>query len=336
MIYKSLFNINFHHGYFLDSGNKKFTTTNGNQQELSALEKEKSLLNYNFLDFLKVSPLPETSLAFANHRLLLRTTKEGISLWSSTQQDSNSQKFIPIISFDLETEFTFEVSVSDFNFDYYTDISEDANRLFLFTNKKPNTEPISFPSILSGNGKIVDDNFLLSQQGSRDLILQIVTNNKDKYRSVIERIWSIESDTSLDQTEQTKEKNLVLDTLIQKHRKKGILGYLALSVKGDSTDLVEFSNGSQFALSTPPSEIISFLNKQSFWKYISLKDNVNFTTTEKYWLAKNGFIKIEASDFPASSGSQPNSSDPSNYKFPNPEVALTKKQGNDYYSEIYI
>lgn len=338
MQYKTLFNINIHHGYFLDNGQEKFLTSNNNNA-MSDEEKEEALKKYDFSKYLIVSPTAATTEILKNHRMLYKKDKQGFRVLMSTIEEVQD-KFAPIIKLGDELTLTFELKAVDPYFYNYTQSTGlDNDRMYLFTNKKPAGESNSFETLFeNGDGKI-DSNFLLKEVSTRTLIRAIAEEDElitDQF-SIVNEINSIETDDTLTNSEKTSAVNSLLDTIIKKRKKKGVVGYVRLTIKGDDNtqDLLSFEGLKQYAINEHPNFIISFINKRTFWRFISLSDGATLTTKNKKWSSKNGYVEINSSDFlPA--GLDPPTTNPSDYKFPNPTAEIIKKENNKYYSEVFI
>lgn len=346
MFYKALFNINIHHGYFLDSGDKKFLPIDGDDNELSDIEKEKALIEYTIDRYLKLVPSKTTQNIYQNHRMLLRPHKQGFRLLLSTIEEDD--KFIPIIPLNDDVVLTFEIRTTDPYFNNYTDLTEiTKNRMYLFSNVVPEDQIASFENIFENNGGPIDKSFLLKAAATRDLLRAIATEDDFQETSSIEQfsviqvIKGIEADDNLTETQKENQVKKILNALIQEKKKQGVIGYLRFTVKGDDDnhilafDDTDPENIIQHIPETIPEFTLSFINKKTFWRYISLSDNAMLTTNSTKWSAKNGFIEIKTEDFDAD-GLEPEDTNPEDYVFPNPTVTTVVKEDNDYYSEIFI
>jgi len=345
MFYKTLFTVNFHHGYFLDSGDKKFLPIQVDNELLSDEEKEDALKKYAIHDFIKIVPNATTRTLFKNHRLLLRFDNQGFNLLISALEDGS--KYTPLIFLDETTTFTFEIQATDAYFYNYTELTDiNENRLYLFSNQKPSGQAANFENIFDNNGGLIDNRFLLNSEASQNLLRTLseeeaAINTLKNQFSLGHTINLIEEDENLTQQQKTDQVNVLLTESIQEKKKNNVIGYVRLSAKGDAANhILKFDNSipndvKQYPLSPTPTFTLSFINKKTFWRYISLSNKVKLTTNNQKWSAKNGFIEIKTADFDASD-LEPPATDPDDYFFPNPRVTSVKKEGNDYYSEIFI
>ena len=83
-------------------------------------------------------------------------------------------------------------------------------------------------------------------------------------------IKNIEDDETLTEIQKTNQVKKILNASIQENKKKGIIGYIRLSIKGDDNNhLLEFDDTDpedilQYTLETTPEFTISFINKKTF------------------------------------------------------------------------
>jgi hypothetical protein len=263
---------------------------------------------------------------------------------------SGETKYSPVISPQDELTFTFELQATDPYFYNYTQFSNAFNdtdqfRIHLFTNVVPSGQANSFENVFENNGGFVDNSFLARQAASRDLIRTIADEDgaflttNDQF-SISNSIRIIEADTSLSSGEQDDQIEALLNSVIARNKKKRIIGYIRLSIKGEAIsgdqNLLALDSDTKYILEEPPEFTISFKNLKSFWRYISLADDARLTTKNKKWLSKSGFIAIGTSDFNNAGLDLPPDGSPDDYTFPNPTVNTIKEEGGDFYSEIFI
>ena len=320
MFYKPLVNIAIHHAYFLDEGEDRFKNMDAEEQELQ-------LRNYVLKDYLRVVPSLSTQQQLKDHRLLYQQQQYGIQLLAGVldKEVLGVTKYYPQIPLDDDLEFTFELWATDPHFDNYTQLtSKDNNRLYLFTNIEPSTEDPGYANVFTENGT-VDASFLVKSKTARRLVYDMLVDHESLSGKPSQQLVSAIDPDDLDEAE-IKEQ---LHSHIQKLKRKGFLGFIQLRIKGDSAQhLLAFDGADQYIKDITPSATISFRNRKTFWRYIETKDGVSMTTTSKKPLTKNGFVEIEDADltpFPMET-----------YAYPNPGVALIKKENNKYYSEIFI
>jgi len=349
MFYKALFNINIRHGFFLDKNNKKFLRTNPNDEMLTDTEKEEALASYTITDYLSLSPTNDTLALLKNHRMVLRPHHQGFRVLITTLEEKigNQTKYRPLIQLENDATLTFEINATDAYFYNYTNIDGITDtQLYLFSNRVPDNQAANFKNIFQGQGGLINNRFLLNEEGTLDLIHtlaeeQSISNVINDQFSLINLIERIEEDEHLTPVEKSDQINDLLITATGQKKKNNTIGYLRLTIKGDGTrHLFEFDESDpndikQYTLEPAPEFILTFLNRKTFWRFNSIVDETTLTTNSKKWSAKNGFIDIQASDFDAS-GLDPANTDPEDYAFPNPTFEIVKREGNNYYSEIFI
>ena len=320
MFYKPLVNIAIHHAYFLDEGEDRFKNMTADEQELQ-------LRNYVLKDFLRVVPSLSTQQHLKNHRILFQQQQHGIQLLAGALEKEvlGTTKYYPQIPLDDDLEFTFELWATDPHFDNYTQLTgKENNRIYLFTNVEPATENPGYANVFTENGA-VDTSFLVKSKTARRKVYNMLVEHETLSGKPSQQLISKIDQEELDEPE-IKEQ---LHDRIEKLKRKGFLGLMQLRVKGDSAQhLLEFDGSNQYLKTTTPTATLSFKNRKTFWRFIHTKDGVSHTTMSKKPLTKNGFVEIEDADltpFPIGS-----------YAYPNPGVALIKKENNKYYSEIFI
>ncbi len=340
MYYRSLFNFNIHHGYFLDNGQEKFLPPPNNNNGMSDADKEEALKKYDFSEYMRIKPTKATQKLLKNHRMLMKVNKQGFTVVVDTQKVQD--KYEPIIPLQDELTLTFELQATDNYFYNYTNVTNlTNNRMYLFTNVKPSAQG-SFENVFENNGGFVDGSFLLKEQATRDLVRAMAEDDEQfttvtSQFSLANSIRLIEEDDTLTNNEKEDEIELLLNGTIQRRKKKSVVGYVRLTIKGDApTDnLLEFDGDDQYMLENTPEFTVSFLNLKTFWRFISLSDDAILTTKNRKWSSRNGFVEITNSDFNPD-GLDPPDTDPEDYMFPNPTIDIIKEENNKYYSEIFI
>jgi len=349
MFYKTLFNINIRHGYFLDKDNKKFSRITKSDEVLTAIEKEEALASYTITDYLNIIPTPETQALLKNHRMILRPHHQGFRVLITTLEETvgNQKKYRPLIQLENDTALIFEIKASDPYFYNYTNINDlTSNRLYLFSNQVPDDQAGNFKNIFQNRGGLINSRFLLNKEGSLNLMRaliedQSIENEINHSLSLAHLIEDIEKNEQLTLEEKRDQIDDLLINTIARKKKNNTIGYLRLVVKGDGIrHLFKFNESDpndikQYTLEPALEFTLSFLNRRTFWRYISTIDETTLVTNNKKWSAKNGFIDIQAQDFNAS-GLDPADTNPEDYAFPNPTFEIVKKEGNNYYSEIFI
>lgn len=176
-LYRPLCDIVLYHGYFLNDGDDTFNSMNDEEKEIF-------LKNYDFSSFLEVIPSPKTQEKIKNFKLILSYRPDRIKVVIRVEESNNNKPFIPL---SLNTSLTFLVKIKDFLFENYSDITIDSTRLYLFTNKRPSTENISFPLIPKVNDTVlVDDTFRTTEDTTESLTESLSLQEKSRLIGVIQ------------------------------------------------------------------------------------------------------------------------------------------------------
>lgn len=341
MYYRSVFKFNIHHGYFLDKGDLKFLPIDiDNDKKMTDDDKKNALKEYDLLEYLTIKPTQSTQRVFKNYRIVLRTYSEGFRLLVNTVK--NETKYEPIIPFEDDMTFTFELKSTDPCFYNYTALSNASeNSMYLFTNVKPINQEASFENVFENKGGPIDNRFLLKEEATREIIKTIAAEDEsfasiNGQFTITNSIQFIEEDETLATNEKERRINDLLNQVIQRKKQQRVIGYVRLTIKGDGgNNLLEFNGDLQSIKETTPEFTISFINRKTFWRFISSSDDITLTTKKKKWLSKNGFTEIigeSTDDAPSDFDPEPEKE----YKFPNPTIDSIKKENNKDYSEIFI
>lgn len=357
MYYKTVFNINFLHAYFLDEGNKKYAsngidniltdeemTDEEKIHNLNSNERKEILKKFDINDYLKIIPVPNTTALVKNHRMMIVPNKQGIRLLITTSEETVDitsdgetvavTKYKPIIQLNDNAVFTFAIYASDVNFNNYTTLEEvSENRLYLFSNEVNNLDtPIT--NIFTGDG-IINEDYLLTDIDTRTIIQTIDSEEKNTIHepfSITRIISLINENDTLSEAEKTLEIENILNKYISEQKRNGLIGYIRLKVNGDNTnDLFEYVDDNQYVIDNVIAFDTIFRNRNTFWRYINISDNRTLTTEDSQPLTKNGFVEIDKNSF---NPIAPVEAD--GYQYPNPTATLIKEENSNYYSEIFI
>lgn len=353
MVYKTLFNIDLLHAYFLDRGAKKYHATNP-ADELSTEEKEDAAQNYNLRDFMQVVPNQKTKAITKNYKLLVRHHKKGIRVLASalkvnTQEGLDTvERYSPIIELSDDLVLTFFIKATDAYFGNYTDIiGKKENQLYYFSNS---TSTVS--NIFDATSSIETwDNFLISAKETRRLLYELEKESEfvshAPKRVSIANITTdaidameakVTAETALEEEEQEILDDLNQAVTVLKNSK--VIGVIQLKMSGDeSTEFTETLNTEDVStglFDIPKQclfeEAIDFKlyveNKKSFWRYHQKSESEIMVTDNEKPLTKNGRVEIGKTDV---------TPEPSEtFFFPNPTVESITKESDDFYSEIFI
>lgn len=331
MYYKSLFNINFHHGYFLDKGNEKYLSVDNSDIEMSNEDKVAALKEYDISEYLSIIPTFATQRIFKNYKMVFKKNTKGFRVLINTIAEQ------PIIPLEEDLTLTFAIQSIDPYFKNYTNLSSlSENEMYLFTNVVP-VNQVDFENIFENNGGPIGAKFSLDAIATRNLLKDIAAEDasfstiNDQF-SLSRAIQLIKEKTSITTLEKEAEIIELLNKAIQRRKQQRIVGYIRLRIRGDDNKyLFEFG-----AIDNIPEFTFSFVNRKSKWRYFSAAENKTFVTKEEKWLSKNGFTEI--------TGKPPDNNTPSDlipqpdkeYRFPNPTIENITIQNNVSYSDIFI
>ncbi len=124
--YRSLFNIEILHHYFLDEGIEVYG------DGLSESKMEKNLSLYKLSDFMDIRPSKKTVQLLRNTRSRFTQTRVGFQV--ATAEDEDDKPFIPF-SNDLQLDFI--ATIKDPFFENYTNITIDRTAPLFLSNQTP-------------------------------------------------------------------------------------------------------------------------------------------------------------------------------------------------------
>lgn len=347
MYYKSLFQFNIHHGYFLDKGEEKYEKVELTDEEMSPEDKSEAIKEYDISEFLTISPSDFTKTQFRNYRLMIRPSSSGFRVLVNALERTvaGQKRFEPIIPLEDDLHLTFEIQATDeyfYNYSNVFDLSD--NRMYLFTNVEPAGQDAEFEHLFENFGGFIDNRFLLQEAATRGVLKAIALENENFFElesgvlSLGKSIRLIENNNDLTEDQKETQVESLLNYTIQKKKKRQVIGYIRLRIKGaiEDHDLLDYIESKQYLQTTAPEFTINFVNIKSFWVFKSTSDDATLTTKDEKWLSRSGSVDITTADFDAG-GLDPPDTDPENYTFPNPTIYLIDKDdNNNYYSEIFI
>lgn len=159
--YGLLFEVTLLHNYFLDNGEENYTG-------MSAAKKEKMLQQFNTDAFASITPALETNTVLKNFKMLFKKNKTGFRIYIKVKETDESDPFIKIPK-DLNLKFI--IKLNDYQFENYTNLDFALTQLYLFSNVKPLTEPVSFEYLPKINdSKLISNAYLVSEETSAHLI----------------------------------------------------------------------------------------------------------------------------------------------------------------------
>jgi len=159
--YGLLFEVTLLHNYFLNNGEETYTG-------MSAAKKQKMLQQFNTDAFASITPALETNTVLKNFKMLFKKTKTGFRIYIQIKETDESDPFIKIPK-DLNLKFL--IKLNDYQFENYTNLDFALTQLYLFSNVKPLTEPVSFEYLPKINdNKLISNVYLASEETSAHLI----------------------------------------------------------------------------------------------------------------------------------------------------------------------
>ena len=356
-MYKTLFNINIYHSYFLDEGERTFFEFNGGNNGITPLtDKEKQSLEeqYNINDFLSIQPTKETKKSLKNHRLLLRNHKKGVRVLSETltetAEEGNQEvtRYSPILRLPNSLVLTFYLKVHHAYFENFSKVIEKKEKQLYYLSNKSSSALNLFETISEVKKW---SSFLITESETRKLLHQL--ESKKEFQTTTPNMVTIANieDSKLDTIESKianaipldEEEQKVLNTIndfVKSVKNTGIIGIVQVQMTGDNnTNLTEeilvkneqtqlFDVSKQCLLKAFPQFAICIENRTTFWRYTKVSENLIMTTSEEKPLTMNGRVEIDKQD--VSPVPQ------EDYYFPNPTPESIKKEAEDYYSEVFI
>ena len=169
--YKPLFEVKILHRFYLNRGNDDFFAMND-------ADKEKQLAGYRVSNFLKVVPALKSKNKLTGHRLEYTPTNTGFIVWVQLTESDDST---PLVELEDTLELTFLMKLLNHTFFNFSNFPFTvAGRLFLLTNKRPISQPLTFPLIrLEGDHIAIDETFALDIESTQDEFNEIRSDEKD-------------------------------------------------------------------------------------------------------------------------------------------------------------
>lgn len=265
--YKTLFEVNLYHDYFLDNGIDKF----------AAMYEEERLLQlgrYHLSEFLEIVPTQETRQKLVNQRMRLINQPGGFRVMVSVE----AGPAFPVIPISASFQLQFLVKIKDEFFANYTDLPFDAKKIYLFTNTLPYADfplmplmpaPEPMPDPLPDPPAPptlpnIDGTFLASEAKTINLLNDL---------PLVERI--------------------------------GLLGMFDVTITSGDTTYDILSAGKEVK-NNHVIFLVHILNLKRYWKYKKNKTNQVFKTINKQPLVKYGYIELEGTDFVPTQTPDPN------------------------------
>jgi len=142
LLYKSLFEVNILHHFFLNKGEQEW-------DKMSQEDKDKMESTYDIREIFDITPTQESKKALSSHSCIFKKTSTGILVGIKAKSDLlNLGKFNSFVPLAANLTFRFLVRLKDLNFMNYTALPLQGNRdkMFVFSNSLKNTSN-SFPAL---------------------------------------------------------------------------------------------------------------------------------------------------------------------------------------------
>lgn len=155
LTYGLLFEVTLFHNYFLNSGEDTY-------DGMSTADKKKMLQKYDSNSFAIVTPTVETNTRLRDHKMVFKPTKTGFRVYIKVKEDNDTD---PFISVPADLKLDFKISISEYQFENYTNLEFALNQMLLFSNTKPETEPVTFKYIPNfSDNVLISNDYLVSEK----------------------------------------------------------------------------------------------------------------------------------------------------------------------------
>ena len=159
--YGLLFEVTLLHNYFLNNGEETFAA-------MSDSDKEKMMHQFTTDAFTAITPTFETYRILQNYKMVFKKTKTGFRVYIKVKE---TDEIDPYIKIPVDLNLQFLIKINDYQFENYTDVDFALNQVFLFSNVRPPTEPVTFEYIPKINdNKLISSAFLVSEETTSNLI----------------------------------------------------------------------------------------------------------------------------------------------------------------------
>ncbi|WP_166920211.1 hypothetical protein [Flavobacterium poyangense] len=169
LTYGLLFEVTVLHNYFLNNGEETFAS-------MSTDDKEKMLQKYNTSAFMNLVPTLETETLLKNYKMVFKKTTAGFRVYIKVKELDETD---PFIATPIALNLNFLITTNDYQFENYTDLDFAFNQVFLFSNVKPASEPVTFEYLPKINdNKLITNDYLVSEETTIDLISTLHPSEK--------------------------------------------------------------------------------------------------------------------------------------------------------------
>ena len=157
--YGLLFEVTLLHNYFLNNGEETFAS-------MTNADKEKMLQQFDTDAFTAITPTLETNIVLKNYKMIFKKNKTGFGVYIKVKDELD-----PFIKVPVDLNLKFLIKINDYQFENYTNLDFAFNQVFLFSNVRPLTEPVSFEYLPKINdNKLISNAYLVSEETTANLI----------------------------------------------------------------------------------------------------------------------------------------------------------------------
>jgi hypothetical protein len=172
--YELLFEVTLPHNYFLNNGEKTFAS-------MTNADKEKMLQQFDTEAFSTITPTLETNTVLRNHKMIFKKTKTGFGIYIKVKGESD-----PFIKVPIDLNLKFLIKINDYQFENYTNLDFAPTQVYLFSNVKPLTEPVSFEYLPKINdNKLISNAYLVSEETTADLVSTLQPSEQQNVFGII-------------------------------------------------------------------------------------------------------------------------------------------------------
>lgn len=157
--YGLLFEVTLLHNYFLNNGEETFAS-------MTNADKEKMLQQFDTDAFTAITPTLETNIVLKNYKMIFKKNKTGFGVYIKVKDELD-----PFIKVPVDLNLKFLIKINDYQFENYTNLDFAFSQVFLFSNVRPLTEPVSFEYLPKINdNKLISNAYLVSEETTANLI----------------------------------------------------------------------------------------------------------------------------------------------------------------------
>lgn len=303
-VYRSLFNVELLHHYFLDEGKEVYG------DDLDADKMAKNLSMYRVSNFMDIRPSKRTVKTLKNYRSRFIKSNHGFQVVTASEGDN------PFIPFSQDLSFDFIVRITDQFFENYTNIIINRSEPLYLSNVTPD-----IPEEL--------------EEGEEKTAIPV------SFCLLSEFETSLTKGSPL-LTPPMVSREIELDE-IESRELLGAFAVIRIHLNGEAgeitlTDVGNGGNGEEEFNVTLPEVVLMFENRTTTWKYHRSKDSVQVhETAGELPLTKHGYISVidgDAKEYPNPSARMIYNGEDEMYK--DTDDNLVVEDADKKYSRIFI